>query len=463
MAALLVGVSAAAAPIDDAKKLYNNGEYEQAAEALRKIVKKTPKDGTANYYLGAALYALGDYAEARGPLTVAEGSNVADASRLLAIIALDGYDANTASAHITTWEKALTKAKKAIPQELTEMQRRSMQMRNMLGNVEKIEILDSISVDSAEFFNAYRLSAAAGRVLPPEAVRRIGAGTPGRDLSVAYMPQNNSEILWAETDDEGTYILYGADILDDGTVDHPAPLDEDLGEGGNAKFPFLMPDGVTLYFANDGENSLGGYDIFMTRRSDDGSYFQPQNMGMPYNSPFNDYMLAIDETSGLGWWATDRNAEPGQITIYIFSPSQMRVNVSPADENLAHYAKLDNLSLIRDADQDYKAILAERLPAEEEGTAKVARNRFVLDMGNGRIYTSVSDFRNSAARSAMLEAIATEIELNKHLAAEEALRDKYRKGDLRVASDIIASEKHTDKLRRQLATQRNKAIRLETK
>ena len=94
-----------------------------------------------------------------------------------------------------------------------------------------------------------------------------------------------------------------------------------------------MPDGVTLYFANNGENSLGGYDIFMTRRSDgDGEgkeYFQPQNVGMPYNSPFNDFMMAIDEASGLGWWATDRNQIPGKVTVYVFIPSQMRVNVEP--------------------------------------------------------------------------------------------------------------------------------------
>ena len=35
-----------------------------------------------------------------------------------------------------------------------------------------------------------------------------------------------------------------------------------LNEQGNVNYPFLMSDGITLYYASDGEGSLGGYDIF---------------------------------------------------------------------------------------------------------------------------------------------------------------------------------------------------------
>ena len=36
---------------------------------------------------------------------------------------------------------------------------------------------------------------------------------------------------------------------------------------------------------------MGGYDIFVTRyNSDTDNYLNPENVGMPFNSPFNDYM-----------------------------------------------------------------------------------------------------------------------------------------------------------------------------
>ena len=331
----LAGIATAiAGPVDEARKLYRSGDYVAAAELMKPVVKRSPKDGNANFFYGASLFQLGDYVGAEGPLTVAEGRSVAEAAQILAGMSLDRYDVDGAEEHLDKWAAILKKGKKSIPSEHDAMTSRLIRLRNMLDRVERIEILDSLSVDSADFISYYRLSREAGRILPPDAVGRLVSSGFDDELSTAYMPENNTEILWSAADSTGTYRLYGADILDDGTVDHAAPLDDKLGEGGDAKFPFLMPDGVTLYYANNGENSLGGYDIFMTRRTDgdDGKdYFQGQNVGMPYNSPYDDYMLAIDEASGIGWWATDRNRVPGKVTIYVFAPSQIRVNADPDD------------------------------------------------------------------------------------------------------------------------------------
>ena len=467
LAAIAAGVWAG--PIDDARKLYAQGEYETVVEKMRPQVKKTPKDGNANYFLGASLYALGDFAQAKGPLTVAEGRGVAEASRMLTEMALDRYDVEAAEEHLDKWEAALKKGKKSTPALYDELTSRMIQMRNMLDRVERIEIVDSITVDSADFFRAYRLSAEAGRLLPADAVSRLGAGASQSELSMAYMPENRSELLWAAADTSGVYTLYGADILDDGTLDHTSPLDKSLGEGGDALFPFLMPDGMTLYFANNGENSLGGYDIFMTRRTDaDGGgkeYYQPQNVGMPYNSPYNDYLLAIDEASGLGWWASDRSQIPGKVTIYVFIPSSVRVNEDPDDPQLGALALLSDISLTQKPGVDYKALLASKLPEQTDASSDYtsAQPSFALDLGNGSVYYRLSDFRNQRARSAMLEALASEAGLRKHLAAEEGLRERYRRGDRSVADAILQSEQETAQMRTRIVSQRNAAIRLETK
>ena len=64
----LLAISSVAAPIDDAKRLYREGKYPEAITGLRKILKSKPKDGTANYYLGAALIAMGEVDDAQEPL-----------------------------------------------------------------------------------------------------------------------------------------------------------------------------------------------------------------------------------------------------------------------------------------------------------------------------------------------------------------------------------------------------------
>ena len=55
---------------------------------------------------------------------------------------------------------------------------------------------------------------------------------------------------------------------------------------------------------------------------------------MPYNSPYNDYMLVMDEGTGLGWWASDRGAAPDSVTVFIFVPNKSRVNYDPDTENI---------------------------------------------------------------------------------------------------------------------------------
>lgn len=105
----------------------------------------------------------------------------------------------------------------------------------------------------------------------------------------------------------------------------PEPLNT-LNEQGNVNYPYLMADGVTLYYASDGEGSLGGYDIFVTRYdSESSSYLRPDNIGMPFNSPANDYMYVIDELNNLGWFASDRYQPEDKVCIYVFVPNETKV------------------------------------------------------------------------------------------------------------------------------------------
>lgn len=88
----------------------------------------------------------------------------------------------------------------------------------------------------------------------------------------------------------------------------------------------MQSDGVTLYFGAKGSKSVGGYDLFMTRYNlDEQKFMPPENMGLPYNSKANDYLLAIDEFHELGWLVTDRNQPADKVCIYVFEPKSQRL------------------------------------------------------------------------------------------------------------------------------------------
>lgn len=449
----------AAKPIDEAKAAYARGDFESAITQLQTIIKRTPKDGTAYYYLGLSKMAMGQEEEATKALLKAEERGIGDASRLLTELALRDYHTADAEEHLDNWSTALRKAKKSIPEEFNEFTARLVMLKNMLERVEKIEIIDSISVDSANFFAAYPLSPEAGKllsasVLPPQYSRS--------GVRMAFRPQSGREILWSMPDSTGVYSLMSAGILDDGTMETPSHLGYDATEGEEADFPFLMPDGITLYFAATGENSLGGYDIFMTRRNDDGTLMQPQNMGMPYNSTANDFMLAIDETTGLGWWATDRNAEPGKVTIYTFIPSDTRVNYDPDDSEITQRALISSIASTQIPGKDYKSILERAYElAKNSSESATAQSGFFFPLPNGKVISSVDELSQPRAQQALKQWLQCRANYNHARAALKILRQAYAGGNLSAADEILRLESQLPTLQSEMQKVANQVVRYE--
>ena len=119
-------------------------------------------------------------------------------------------------------------------------------------------------------------------------------------------------------------------------------------EDESVNFPYLMPDGSTLYFAQKGPKSIGGYDLFVTRYdAESGSYLRAENIGMPFSSEANDYLYAIDETNQLGYFVTDRRQPEGKVCIYVFVPNETRRVYDPvaySDNMIRSLARIDSIS-----------------------------------------------------------------------------------------------------------------------
>lgn len=448
-------IFAKAAIYDEGRKLFEQGLFEEAATSLRKAVKNSPKDALSNFYLGATLLKLGDKSEAVKYLETAEGRGNVDASWELAKYYFEEYLPQDAQVHLEKGEALAAKSKKSVPSDINNLASSVRAMQNMLDRVEKIEIIDTLLVDSVSFINHYRLSPQAGT---------LAYGRDSKSPKLVFVPEMKNEMLWISENEDGLLSLSAADILDDGTMEHPSVID--LGVSGNISYPFLMADGTTLYYASDSqEDGLGGYDIYFTRRNDDGSYMQSQNLGMPYNSPYNDFMMAIDETTGLGWWASDREQIPGKVTIYIFPPSETRVNYSPDTHELVSFARLDNISATQVDGKDYKSLLNSRLsgiigPITENGISP----KFELDLGENGIYTSLEDFKNPNAKRAMLRFLTTSVEILNLEKRLSGLRNEYSKNKSNLLIDeILNLEGQIESARKEARELRNSAIKLEIK
>ncbi len=74
---------------------------------------------------------------------------------------------------------------------------------------------------------------------------------------------------------------------------------------------FITADGKYLYFASQGHNSMGGFDIFRSERLDNGGWSAPENLGYPINTPDDEVFYITDLSGDYGYYSTIREGGNG--------------------------------------------------------------------------------------------------------------------------------------------------------
>lgn len=453
--AALVSV-AGAATLDDAKKLVDRGDYEAALPILRQQVKKNPSNGNANYLLGVCLYQTGDSQGAVKYLEIATKKRVTDAYNYLALIHYAQYDFDAALDDIDSWGDELEAKKKSLPSEAKALRSRVITAQSMLDHVEKIVVVDSITVSRDAFFSAYKLAPSAGSLLEPQdAPQQLDI----MQAEVIYATEEGSRVIWASDSR-----LWQAQQLLDGSWDEPEDLGDVLAEGDAVGYPFLLQDGLTLYYAINSESTIGGYDLYMSRRdTESGLWLGSQNLGMPYNSPYDDYMLAIDEENNLGWWATDRNQIADSVTIYVYIPNATRLNCDNSDPNLKQRAIMANWRQTW-GELDYSAKQA--VARSEKTPAKVEDKEFSFAISNTIVYHSLDDFKTREGRNLMQKLLSQQGQQAERETKLSTLREQWAQGSQsqreKIGQQILSLEAEVEQGRYDIRWTSNSIIKIES-
>lgn len=94
---------------------------------------------------------------------------------------------------------------------------------------------------------------------------------------------------------------------------------ENLGPDINTMFDeegvYAPGNGSTLYFASQGHNTMGGYDLFKASYVN-GRWSKPENLGWPINSPGDDQFLVLDADGKTGYFSSVRSGGMGEDDIY---------------------------------------------------------------------------------------------------------------------------------------------------
>lgn len=357
---------------------------------------------------------------------------------------------------------AKTKSKPKVSVVDTEYEERLESMRN---SIQKVVFIDSIVVKKSQLLSSLNIPDEAGSV---ESYNNF-FNTTDQPNAVVYINQLKNKCVFSKFADGG-WDLYSSEMIGDKwSRDIPLKGLDVLGDDVDINWPFMLADGTTLYFAAKGEESIGGFDIFMTRYDETTkSFLKPENIGMPFNSAANDYLYIVDEYDGFGWFATDRNQPEGMVCIYSFLLNDVRENYI-VDEYSPE--QLRQLSEIHSISQTWSSLNARNNALErltdvyKRKFTQKKKNDFTFVINDELTYTTLADFRSPEAAEKYVSLndlsgkknkldMSIDRARNAYPTARQPQREQYKK-------QLLAAEKQSEKYEIQIANLTKEIRRIE--
>lgn len=147
---------------------------------------------------------------------------------------------------------------------------------------------------------------------------RLNINTKSIESGPTISPDGNT--LYFVSDRKGGYggkDIWACERLSNGNWSEPYNLGNTINTSSDEESPYLMADGVTLYFSSKGHDSYGGYDIFITTLSYDGLWSMPENIGPPINSTSNDYYYSSDSKGSCAYYSSDKLEKNNQDIYFV--------------------------------------------------------------------------------------------------------------------------------------------------
>ena len=110
--------------------------------------------------------------------------------------------------------------------------------------------------------------------------------------------------------------LYRTNMDASGRFSKPVNMGRDINTAGDEMFPYVA-EGGKLYFSSDGHPGLGKLDLFSATRTQ--GVITIENMGLPFNSPQDDFGLIFYKDLNRGFFSSNREGGKGDDDIYYFA------------------------------------------------------------------------------------------------------------------------------------------------
>jgi len=206
---------------------------------------------------------------------------------------------------------------------------------------------------------------------------------------------------------------------------------------------FITPDGEKLFFASQGHNSMGGFDIFRSDKKEDGSWSKPVNLGYPINSPDDEIFYVTDQEGRYAYYSATRDGGWGARDIYrlVYLGSEKQLLFKTDEQLLAGPGPVKSgfLTMPESLQLDTSLVVEGRvLFSPEERKPVVAKMEF-FEAGTGNRKAFVVSDSSGRFSVHLPDAMVYAIEINSpgYMYFLDILDLSRESGDEKVAKDFF--------------------------
>lgn len=304
-----------------ADKDFENEEYTLAYKLYSQLVSLYPRDPEYNYRLGVCmLYTDADKKKPFSYLKIAT-SNPKEAPKDAKFYLAKTYHVNYKFDDAIKLYNEFKQIGSSSSIKKLQVDREIESCKNgkrLLSNLSDLVVISKKQLNEADYFRSYDTKDIGGKLLVKPDDFRSFMDKRKKEKSVIYLPRNGERVYYSsygETGDKGRDI-YFVNKLPNGEWSKPQVMPSPINTEYDEDYPFLHPNGKTLYFSSKGHNSMGGYDVFKTTfNSSTQTWSKPVNLEFPINSPDDDILFVTDSLEKQAYFSTGRYSPYGKLDV----------------------------------------------------------------------------------------------------------------------------------------------------
>ena len=316
----------------DASKYFDEERYDLAYKFYSQLVANYPKDPEFNYRVGVCMLYTDPDKKKPFPYLKIATNNPKDAPKDALFYLAKTYHINyqfDEALKLYNDYKQIGSSSSIKKLQVDKEMQACKNGKRLLAHLTDLVVINKKQLNEADYFRSYDLKNIGGKLLVKPDEFRSQSDKKKKEKSVMYLPRNGDRVYYSsygENGSNGRDIFYSTKTSKD-SWSAPQIMPLSINTEYDEDYPFLHPNGKTLYFCSKGHNSMGGYDIFKTTFDETtNSWSAPVNLDFPINSPDDDILFVTDSLEKTAYFSTGRYSPYGKYDVLKINTERRPLN-----------------------------------------------------------------------------------------------------------------------------------------